>query len=275
MSVENDSPGNVLSFPHREPAPDNDYCRSEARRLIAQADSVAEPAAKVRLLKEAGDWLYRVTFSKQPAIFGFVVKHPKSTSWRQRAPTAPTARVADVLITNQLRFRNAKPRDHLKEKHALHDVAEQMVDDPEAVLRRLVDLAIEITGAMSAGLSILEPDPAPGIFRWKYLRGALTALTVFHDATTPRYYSPCGVALDTCAPVLSAHPERFYSWIAEAKFVVPEMLLVPLHVAGKEPLGTLWIMASEAGHFDSGHAEAMMELASFVGLALRASEKNR
>jgi hypothetical protein len=35
--------------------------------------------------------------------------------------------------------------------------------------------------------------PAPGIFRWRYLRGILSR---FDGATTPRDFSPCGICLD-------------------------------------------------------------------------------
>jgi GAF domain-containing protein len=51
--------------------------------------------------------------------------------------------------------------------------------------------------------------------------------------------------------------------------LVPELLLVPLYLGGKAPLGTLWIVSDKEGHFDSGHARVMTELASFVGIALR------
>jgi two-component sensor histidine kinase len=104
------------------------------------------------------------------------------------------------------------------------------------------------------------------VFRWQYLRGKLSP---FNGATTPRNFSPCGVTLDQNAPVLSVHPERVYNWLAEANISVPEVLLVPLYLGGTAPLGTLWIISDQKGHFDSGHARAMTELASFVGTALR------
>jgi two-component sensor histidine kinase len=47
------------------------------------------------------------------------------------------------------------------------------------------------------------------------------------------------------------------------------LLLVPLYLGGTEPLGTLWIVSDREGHFDSGHARVMTELATFVGIALR------
>lgn len=174
--------------------------------------------------------------------------------------------VSSAFITDELHSRPPKKTDYQKEKLALQDLASHMANKPEEVLPRFVDLAMEMTGAVSAGLSLYEPQPAPGVFRWTYLRGELAP---FDGATTPRNYSPCGVTLDLKTPVLSANPERVYSWISDAKIVVPEVLLVPLYVGDREPLGTIWIVAPSAGHFDSGDARVMTELASFVGIALR------
>ncbi len=178
----------------------------------------------------------------------------------------PQLTVADVFITDQLDRRAPKKTDYLQEKLALQDLAARMVDQPEEVLPRFVDLAMEMTDGASAGVSLYEEDPAPGVFRWQYLRGVLAR---FNGATTPRDSSPCGITLDRNAPVLSLHPERVYGWIADANIVVPEVLLVPLYLGGKIPLGTLWIVSDREGHFDSGHARALTELAAFVGIALR------
>ena len=118
------------------------------------------------------------------------------------------------------------------------------------MLPRFVELAMELTEGVSAGFSLYEPEPAPGIFRWRHLHGSLAA---FENATTPRNFSPCGVTLDQNRPVLARHAERFYSWISDAHIVVPEVLLVPLLVGDNETLGTLWIVSDEDGHFfDSG-----------------------
>ncbi|HWT31033.1 MAG TPA: HWE histidine kinase domain-containing protein [Propylenella sp.] len=178
-----------------------------------------------------------------------------------RAPAPP---IADVFITEELDLRAPKAPDHLREKRALQDLAARMADHPEEVLPRFVDLAMEMTGAVSAGLSLYEGDEA-GTFRWRYLRGILAP---FEGAATPRNFSPCGITLDRNAPVLSAHPERVYDWISDADIVVPEVLLVPLYLGGTDPMGTLWIVSDREGLFDSGHARALTELASFVGAAL-------
>lgn len=174
--------------------------------------------------------------------------------------------LATVYINEQLALRPQKQPDYLREKNALHELASRMADKPEDMLPRFVDLAMEIAGGSSAGISLYEENPAPGVFRWRYLRGALAP---FNDATTPRDFSPCGITLDRNAPTLSIHPERFYDWIADANIVVPEVLLVPLHFDGERPMGTLWIVSDVEGHFDSGHARALTDLASFVSIALK------
>jgi PAS domain S-box-containing protein len=180
----------------------------------------------------------------------------------------PKLSIADVFITDELERRVPKKTDYLREKLALQDLALRMANQPEEILPRFVDLALEMTGGVSAGLSLYEPNPAPGIFRWQHLRGTLAP---FNGATTPREFSPCGITLDRNSPVLSRHPERVYTWIADANIVVPEVLLVPLYLGGEAPLGTLWIVSGREGHFDSGHARVITELAAFVGIALRMS----
>lgn len=172
--------------------------------------------------------------------------------------------LAGVFITAELGRRTSTPRNHLREKLAIQDIADRMSDQPTEILPQLVKLAMEISGAASAGISILEPEKE--LFRWFGLAGVLAA---FEGATTPRNNSPCGVCLDFDGPILMDRPERVYAWIADANITVPEVLLVPLRVKGSGAIGTLWLVAKEPGHFDLGHAEAMTELAAFAGVALR------
>lgn len=172
----------------------------------------------------------------------------------------------DVFITDALKHRPPKRAKYRREKRALQELAACMADFPEDVLPHFVDLAMELTGAVSAGLSLYDADAAPDIFRWKCLRGLLAP---FENATTPRNDSPCGVTLDRNAPLLAAHPERMYEWIAAENLVIPEVLLVPLLAGDAGALGTLWVVSESEGHFDSGDARVTSELAEFVGIALR------
>lgn len=180
--------------------------------------------------------------------------------------------IDDVFVTHELELRPKKKRDYRREKDALQELAAKLDDDPAEVLPRFVELAMKLTGASSAGLSLYEPDPAPGVFRWHHLRGELLP---FEGTATPRNHSPCGVTLDRNGPVLSNNPERLYEWIAAENLTIPEVLLVPLHVGKDEPLGTLWVVADEAGHFRKEDAGVTGELARFVAIALRMIESEK
>jgi two-component sensor histidine kinase len=172
--------------------------------------------------------------------------------------------VAQTLVTDQLLSRETGSPDYLREKLALQDLARSMSDEPTRVLPRLVQLAMELCEAGSAGVSILEPETNQ--FRWFGLAGVLS---VFEGEKTPRDNSPCGVCLDIEGPVLMEHPERAFDWIRNADIAVPEVLLVPLSRTGLDAIGTLWVVSDRTGHFNSSHARMLTELASFAAMALR------
>ena len=144
-----------------------------------------------------------------------------------------------------------------------------MACEPEYVLPRFVSLAMELTGGSSAGISLLEAEPAPGHFRWRYLHGVLAP---FGNATTPRNDSPCGVTLDRSAPILAEHPERVYDWIAKAGLTIAKVLLVPIFVGTERAFGTLSVVGDKAGHFQQEDARLLGELADFISTALRMLE---
>lgn len=171
-----------------------------------------------------------------------------------------------VYINEALETRAVASGNLSDEKQALHVLAAAMAKAPADVLPRFVELAMTLTEAVSAGLSLYEPEPEPGVFRWRHLHGLLAA---FENATTPRNDSPCGVTLDRNRPTLSRHPELVYDWITAENLVIPEVLLVPLYIGSDEPLGTLWVVSEREGHFHRGHADTAAELASFAGLALK------
>ena len=174
--------------------------------------------------------------------------------------------VASVFITEELAHRREARKGIFRDVLPFRELTRQMVDDPTRVLPLLVDTALELCAAVSGGISLYEPEPPPGVFRWHHLRGDLEKFT---GATTPRHYSPCGITLDRRTPILVQRPERVYTWLQDAKVSLPECLLVPLYLGADEPLGTLWIVSEAEGHFDSRHADALADLAGFAGLALR------
>lgn len=181
----------------------------------------------------------------------------------------------DLYITDELISRPKRKVDHRLESNAMRELAAHMADAAEAVLPRLVSVAMEATGGTAGGLSLYEPGagPGPGVLRWRHVAGDLAR---FENATTPRDYSPGGVALDHGDVVLCKHPERYYRWMAAANIVVPEVLVVPMFAGGGEPIGTLWLVAGHAGQFSAEHARIAGQLARFVAVALGAQfERDR
>ena len=177
------------------------------------------------------------------------------------------AQAADLDISDQIDFRPAPTPDYATEKLAIQELADRMATRPDEVLPRLTSLALQLSDADAAGVSVLEGDG----FRWL---GLIGKLAVFEGTRTPLNYSPCGVCLEKLAPTLMENPERFYSWIADAGIVVPEVLLVPLVFKDEAPLGTLWVVAKPEQKFHAGHARLMSELAVFTGTALQMIKSN-
>ncbi len=176
-------------------------------------------------------------------------------------------KISDIIITDELARRSAATPDYLREKQAFRDLAHDMADNPKEVLPRLVRLAMEATGADSAGISILEHHDRQ--FRWFALHGSLSA---FEGARTPFDFSPFGITLENNEPVLMKHPETVYDWARDAGLTIPEVLLVPLQL--RQPtetgaVGTLWVVASKSDHFSLEHARVLTELAAFSAVALR------
>lgn len=71
--------------------------------------------------------------------------------------------LAEIAITDELAKRASEPPDHLREKLAFRDSADDMADNPKAVLPRLVRLAMEACGAESAGISLREHEGVGGL----------------------------------------------------------------------------------------------------------------
>lgn len=121
--------------------------------------------------------------------------------------TSDTSKGVDqstVFITDALAQRRPKRRDRRREKRDILKLAHCLADPSAELLPQFVDLAMQMTRAVSGGLSVYDADSDPDVFRWKHLRGSLAR---FEGATTPRDNSPCGVTLDRNLPVLVAYPD--------------------------------------------------------------------
>ena len=178
-----------------------------------------------------------------------------------------TAAVDEILITSELFQRARRDPNYAAESSALNELAVLMVERPAGMYQRLVDLAVELCKAGSAGVSLLETMPTGDIiFRWKTLAGALAPYVGGH---TPRHFSPCGICLDLAETVLLSWPARRFDYFNGVGSPIAEGLIIPLHAYGGKALGTIWIVSHDTKRrFDAEDARVMEALARFLALAL-------
>ncbi|MGC1342605.1 MAG: ATP-binding protein, partial [Candidatus Binataceae bacterium] len=169
---------------------------------------------------------------------------------------APRATFAEVDFRSELQSRPTRPPNYEAEHRALAILATEMAENPRNMLQKVVEIAVELCEADTAGISILEGD----VFRWESLAGVFAAR---RNNTMPRDASPCGVCIDQNTTQLMYLADRcFPALAAEPRFV--EALLVPFQHDGK-PVGTVWIVAhTEQRKFDREDERVVRTLARFA-----------
>jgi signal transduction histidine kinase/ActR/RegA family two-component response regulator len=168
----------------------------------------------------------------------------------------PKATFEEVDFRSALRSRPTRPPNYEAEHRALAVLATEMAENPRNMLQKLVEIAVELCEADTAGISILEGD----VFRWESLAGVFAAR---RNNTMPRNASPCGVCIDQNATQLMYLADRcFPALTAEPRFV--EALLVPFQ-HNNTPVGTVWIVAhTEQRKFDREDERIVRTLARFA-----------
>ena len=141
-------------------------------------------------------------------------------------------------------------------------LAREMTSSSSKVLETLVEAALTICHAHSAGISLLSEDRTK--FYWPAVAGQWASLV---GAGTPRDFGPCGTVLDQNAPLVFSHPERDFPYLASVTPHVEEGLLIPFHVAGNA-VGTIWIIAHDQDRrFDAEDLRVMTSLGTFAASA--------
>ncbi|MEO7086728.1 MAG: GAF domain-containing protein [Gemmatimonadaceae bacterium] len=185
------------------------------------------------------------------------------------APTAQTSNtkqsdvdLSTVLLAGELGRRPGREPDLAAENATYLALAERLTDSPDTLLQALMDAALVLCDAGTAGVSLLDTDA--DVFRWTVLAGRLASHI---NGTTPRDFSPCGVCLDNERPELFSHPERRFTYFAKAGVPFVEALVLPFYV-DRQPAGTIWILTHEpTHHFDMEDVRIMTRLAAFTGSA--------
>ena len=172
-----------------------------------------------------------------------------------------------IVRTDELSHRPSRHPDYAGENNALVALSSALADSPQCILQTLADRLLQVLRADSAGLSLLTKDE--NRFHWAAISGAWRPHT---GGGTPRDFGPCGDVLDRNAPMLFAHWELRYPYLAEATPLADEGLLVPFYVKGKA-VGTIWAIAhTDRRKFDGEDLRLLQSLGQFASAAYQTVE---
>jgi two-component system, cell cycle sensor histidine kinase and response regulator CckA len=180
------------------------------------------------------------------------------------APATAGTWPGTLSIDEAMARRPSRPPDHEAENRALRELARALVAPNGNVLQRLVESAIGLCGAQSAGVSLIEMDGAEKIFRWHAVAGRWAG---FLMGFMPRDASPCGIVVDRHAAQLMLSPELHFAAMRVADPPAVEALLVPFDVLG-ETVGTVWVIShDERTRFSSEDLRIVTSLSHFAAAA--------
>ncbi len=179
-------------------------------------------------------------------------------------------RRAEAVITTELETRAQRSPDFAAENDALHRLAQALSAHDGGVLQTLAGTALDLCGAQSAGISLLEHGRDGGrMFRWVALAGLATPFTN-HVVTADDSLGSVTLALG--AAQLFAFPQKHFSGLSASIPHAVEGLVVPIP-GQREPWGVLWVMShDERVHFDAEDRRILTSLANFTCAALTVTQ---
>lgn len=182
--------------------------------------------------------------------------------------TAGRSRHSDYFVPAHTLPQRTSPPNLRAEAAAICELAKALAEDPDATVRYVLDIAQDLCGAASAGLSLLHRHQSgEATIRWESVSGALSP----HEATeAPRDARPCGLCLDVGIAIVITQPQRLFDQLASQLPAIAEVLIVPLDNGAHEPQGTLWVAHHDSQlHFDSNDLRILEQLAAQLALALK------
>jgi hypothetical protein len=164
----------------------------------------------------------------------------------------------------------AQRRVHLRNTSShwegLLRLATALVQRPETILQELVEAAVRLCGADSAGISVEREDKTDEHFyHWVAIAGAYTP---FLDAILPRTPSACSVCLERGTPQLFRVDQRFFNVLGVEAPLVKDGILLPWKT--EQTQGTIFIISHTRDEaFDVEDLRLMQVLANFAAMGIR------
>jgi hypothetical protein len=180
--------------------------------------------------------------------------------------------VVDLVDDASFAERHLHERDVVTQMEGMRRVARAFVNSPDTILQELVNAAVELCGADSAGISIEREDRSDSDFyQWVATAGAYSG---FLNAVLPRSPSACGVCLERGRPQLFRVTKRFFDLLGVVAPEVTDGILLPWEEG--ETRGTIFVMAhGRKEAFDGNDVRMMQMLADFVAMGVRQQRQQK
>jgi signal transduction histidine kinase len=172
--------------------------------------------------------------------------------------------LASVVITGALKRRRSRQPDHAATREALALLTETLTRAPECILQEVAETALRLCRAHSTGINLEEGEGDQAVLRWYAVAGEFAG---YLGSTMPRYFSPCGSALDAHTFQLMSYPYRYFGQTPPLKPEIVEMLIVPFSIQGKAGGTISAISHRKARRFDAEDRRVLNTLATFVATA--------
>lgn len=152
-------------------------------------------------------------------------------------------------------------RNHAAENSAMLELVHALTASPDAVAQYLADAARSLTGADSAGISLVDTEDGQEVFRWIATSGEYAR---YLNGTMPRHFSPCGDVLARGRPLLMRDMRRAYPYVEQMHVLPGNALLVPFADKG-QLIGTVWVVNHDVARgFDAEDVRIVSSLSVFA-----------
>jgi transcriptional regulator with GAF, ATPase, and Fis domain len=180
--------------------------------------------------------------------------------------------VLDLTTDAEFASRKIHQHDIEVQMMGLQKLSEAMLERPETILQELVNAAVELCGADSAGISIERQEGSESEFyQWIATAGAYSG---FMDAILPREPSACGVCLERGRAQRFTVSQKFFDILGVEAPLVTDGILLPWKT--EDTRGTIFVMAhGRAEAFDESDARLMTMLANFAATGYRQQKMHR
>jgi hypothetical protein len=180
--------------------------------------------------------------------------------------------VLDLSSDPAFAARPLHAHDNTVQMKGMQRLAHAFVENPDTILQELVNIAVELCSADSAGISIEREDRTDkDFYHWVATAGEYTG---FMDAVLPRYPSACGVCLERGRAQHFTVSKRFFDIMGIEAPLVTDGILLPWKV--DETRGTIFVMAhGRTEAFDHDDVRLMKILADFAAMGFRQQRQQK